>query len=82
MPRGSKNGFGISHLVISAAALLLAVVLGYAIYMVVISNRAALITATVEYASVDDGPQCASIDGFAGITAEALNAFIRQRLGS
>ena len=29
-----------------------------------------------------DGPQCASIDGFAGITAEALNAFIRQRLGS
>lgn len=55
MPRGSKNGFGISHLVISAAALLLAVVLGYAIYMVVVSNRAALITATVEYASVDDG---------------------------
>ena len=29
-----------------------------------------------------DGPQCASIDGFAGITAEALNAFIRQRLSS
>ena len=55
MSKTNRSGFAVPGLVISAAALLFAVVLGYAIYMVVVSNRNALITATVEYASVDDG---------------------------
>ena len=39
----------------SVIALLIAAALGYAIYMVIVSNRTSLITAMVESASVDDG---------------------------
>lgn len=50
-----KSRFTVTGVLISLISLVAAVTLGYVVYMVAAANRSALITATVESVTVDDG---------------------------
>ena len=50
-----KSKFSLTGILISLIALIAAVLLGYLLYVVIVANRTALITAMVESATVDDG---------------------------
>lgn len=50
-----KSRFTVTGILLSLISLIAAITLGYVIYMVAAANRSALITATVESVTVDDG---------------------------
>lgn len=55
MVKTSRKRISLTSIIFSALALLIAVLLGYSIYMVIVSNRSTLVTAVVENTTVRDG---------------------------